>query len=63
MLVERVGELHQQHLALERLGFVRGQHLVEDRERHVVLGREYLVPVAGGGLHALHQRLAAVVRG
>src|SRR5690348_17896431 len=42
---------------------VRRQHLVEDPERHVMLGREDLVPVAERRLHALHQRLAAVVRG
>ena len=28
-----------------------------------MLGGEDLVPVAGGGFHALHQRLATVVRG
>ena len=63
MLVERVGQLHQQHLALERLGRVGREHLVEDRERHVVLGSEDLVPVAGHRFHALHQRLAAIVGG
>ena len=47
MLVERVGELHQQHLALEGLGLIRRQHLVEDAKRHVMLGGEDFVPVAG----------------
>ena len=62
MLVECMGELHQKHLALECLGLVGGQHLVENRQRHVVLGGKDLVPVARRGFHALHQRLAAVVR-
>ena len=63
MLVERVAQLHQEHLALEGLGLVGREHLVENRKRHVVLGGEDLVPVAGDGFHALHQRLAAIVGG
>ena len=33
------------------------------RQRHVMLGGEDLVPVAGGSFHALHHNFAAVVRG
>jgi len=58
-----VRQLHQQHLALERLALVGREHLVEDRQRHVMLGGEDLVPVSRRGFQALHQRLAAVVGG
>ena len=57
MLVEGMGQLHQEHLALERLRLIRRQHLVEDGERHVMLGGEDFVPVAGSRFHALHESL------
>ena len=63
MLVERVGQLHQQHLALEGLALVGREHLVEDGQRHVMLGGQDLVPIAGCRFHALHERLAAVIGG
>jgi len=63
MLVERMGQLHQQHLAFEALRVVSRQHLVEDRQRHFVLGHQDLVPIASSRFHALHQEFAAVVRG
>ena len=39
------------------------QHLVEDRQRHVVLGGQDLVPIADECFHALHQELAPVIGG
>src|SRR3954465_5697651 len=63
MLVERMRQLHQQHLALERLRFIGREHLVEYCERHVMLRSQDLVPVAGGSFNSLHHRLAAIDRG
>ena len=58
MLVERMGQLHQQRAALEGLRRVGRQHLVENRHRGFMFGRQDLVPVAGRCRQALHQELA-----
>src|SRR6185503_13080979 len=63
MLVERVGELHQKHAALPRLARIGREHLVEERESHVVLGRQHFVPIARKPGNRLGYELAAVIGG
>ena len=63
MLVERMGQLHQKHAALPGLRLIGREHLVEDAERQLMLGRQDVVPVAGGSFQALHHELAAVIGG
>jgi hypothetical protein len=41
-----MAQLHQQHPTLDGLGFVGRQHLVEDRQHRVMLGREPVSPIA-----------------